>query len=61
MDPAIDFSSDLLSHLQLRIARRADELVRDCKVLTPLNLHCWFTAESEIMKDTDIPGEYLAS
>jgi hypothetical protein len=49
MDPDPSPTDDALSQLQLRIAQRADELVQDSKVLTPLNLHCWFIAESEVM------------
>jgi hypothetical protein len=48
MDQNEGFPSDMLSQLQLRIARRADELVRESKIATPLNLHCWFAAESEL-------------
>jgi hypothetical protein len=48
MDQHDELSSDALSQLQLRVARRADELVRDSKVATPLNLHCWLVAESEL-------------
>jgi hypothetical protein len=49
MDQKDELSSDALSQLQLRVARRADELVRDSKVTTPLNLHCWLMAESELI------------
>jgi hypothetical protein len=38
---------DELTRLQISVARRADELARDCKVRTPLNIHCWLMAESE--------------
>ena len=49
MDQNEEFSSDALSQLQLRVARRADELARDGKVTTPLN-RCWFMAESELIE-----------
>jgi hypothetical protein len=40
---------DGLLTLQLRVARRADELTRT-RVGTPgLNLHCWLLAEREIL------------
>jgi hypothetical protein len=49
MDLEDELSADALSHLQLRVARRADELVRESKVATPMNLHCWLMAESEMI------------
>jgi len=49
MDPDAEMPSDALSQLQLRVARRADELARDNKIVTPLNLHCWMMAESELI------------
>jgi hypothetical protein len=39
--------ADELTQLQLRVARRADELARENKVVTPMNLHCWLMAEFE--------------
>jgi len=60
MDQNAEFPADALSQLQLRVARRADELVRDSKVATPLNLHCWFAAESELIEgagpEDDVPA-----
>jgi hypothetical protein len=53
MDQDHDFPSDALSQLQLRVARRADELARDSKVATSLNLHCWLAAESELIEGAD--------
>jgi hypothetical protein len=41
-------STDTLLELQLRVARRADELARDCATMAGLNLHCWLSAEREI-------------
>jgi hypothetical protein len=49
-----EFAGDAFTQLQLRVARRADELARDTSILTPLNLHCWLMAESELMSR---PGE----
>jgi hypothetical protein len=49
-----EFPTDELGLLQLRVARRADELVRDSKVATPLNLHCWLIAEGELINDADV-------
>ena len=46
--------SDPLAQLQLCVARRADELARDSKFATPLNLHCWLAAELEVI---DYPVE----
>jgi hypothetical protein len=40
---------DALSQLQLRVARRADELARDSKVSSLPNHHCWLMAESELL------------
>jgi hypothetical protein len=60
MDQNDESSSDALSQLQLRVARRADELVRGSKIGAPLNLHCWLTAESELIdgagRGDDPPG-----
>jgi hypothetical protein len=60
MDQDAESPSDALSQLQLRVARRADELVRDSKVSTPLNLHCWLMAESELIDGAE-PGEHPPS
>lgn len=53
-------TDDLLFSLQLRVARRADELRRNPQVAPSLNLHCWLLAESEIfagLEDEDpAPG-----
>jgi hypothetical protein len=49
MDQHEELPKDALSQMQLRVARRADELARDSKIVTPLNLHCWFMAESELI------------
>ena len=41
--------TDPLSELEMRIARRADELAREHRLTTSLNLHCWLVAEAEII------------
>jgi len=40
---------DLLLELELRIARRADELTGIQGVAGSLNLHCWLVAEHEVL------------
>jgi hypothetical protein len=57
MNEDAELQSEPLSQLQLRIARRADELARDSKVVTPLNLHCWLTAESELLRSEGAPEQ----
>jgi len=49
MDQDSELPCDALSKLQLRVARRADELARNNQVVTPLNLHCWLMAEFELI------------
>lgn len=41
---------DELSELQLRVARRADQLVTTNSYGAASNFHCWFLAEAEIWK-----------
>jgi hypothetical protein len=60
MEQNDEFPSDALSQLQLRVARRADELARDSKITTPRNLHCWFLAESELVKGDGLEDELPA-
>jgi hypothetical protein len=50
--------NDELLTLQLRVARRADELAVARKTPTALNLHCWLMAETEVLgRDlVDQPG-----
>jgi hypothetical protein len=45
-----EFPLDALSQLQLRVARRADQLALEIKIPTPMNLHCWLMAESELIE-----------
>lgn len=40
---------DALAALQVRIARRADEIAAVLPGRTPLNLYCWLQAEQEIL------------
>ncbi len=40
--------TDLLMELELRVARRADELTLVQGVANTLNLHCWLVAEYEV-------------
>jgi hypothetical protein len=43
---------DSLLTLQLRVARRADELARARAEPAGLNLHCWLLAEREVLSGT---------
>jgi len=57
-DPALPFPeiaplpdalrADKLIELQLRVARRADEITREKRSSPGLNRHCWLLAEAEI-------------
>jgi hypothetical protein len=51
MDPVRprEITTDALFHLQLRVARRADELAEVRYTRTPLNLYCWLLAEAEVL------------
>lgn len=46
--PLTDPDDDLFS-LQLRVARKADELARVRRTGSGLNLHCWLLAEAELL------------
>jgi len=48
-DPGPGLSRDVLLDLQLRIARRADELARIRETKIPCDLQCWLRAETEIL------------
>ena len=48
-DPSYGLAEDALVALQLRVARRADELARLRKTEASLNLHCWLLAEAEVL------------
>lgn len=43
--------ADTLLELELRVARRADELARLPSDEKPLNLECWLRAEAEVLSD----------
>ena len=47
-DHSLRYPTGALLDLQLRVARRADELARTRESPTLLNLHCWMLAETEI-------------
>jgi hypothetical protein len=47
-EAATDTPTDLLSQLEWRVARRADEIARARNLDAPLNLHCWLVAETEV-------------
>jgi hypothetical protein len=42
--------ADPLLDLEMRVARRADELARAHAAQTSLNLHCWLVAEAEVLR-----------
>lgn len=42
--------ADPLLDLEMRVARRADELARSQAMPTGLNLHCWLVAEAEVLR-----------
>jgi hypothetical protein len=44
--------ADPLTEIELRIARRADELARECEVHTSMDLQCWLRAEAEILRSS---------
>lgn len=48
--PAREMETDDLIELELRVARRADELARSAGTNTALNLRHWLQAEQEILQ-----------
>ncbi len=48
-EPALDE----LTQMQLRVARRADEIATQSDRATPLNIHCWLLAEAELWRMID--------
>jgi len=42
-------SEDIFLQLQLRIARRADEIARDRELENRASSHCWLLAETEVL------------
>lgn len=51
MDRPAPSDADELTLLQLRVARRADEIARELPIQTSLNLHCWLIAETEMINN----------
>jgi hypothetical protein len=47
--PCASSTPDPLLELELRIARRADELTLAQGIANSLNLHCWLVAEYEVI------------
>lgn len=47
--PTSTAPADTLLELELRIARRADELTREKMATGTLNLQCWLVAEYEVL------------
>lgn len=47
--PLASGTTDSLLELELRIARRADELTRAQGIADSINLHCWLVAEYEVL------------
>lgn len=57
-----DTGYDALLDLQLRVARRADELTKTPENNNPLQLECWLQAEAEIFAEfSPPPGRGTAS
>ena len=48
--------TDALTEIELRVARRADELARERETHTPLDLDCWLLAEAEILRTLAEPA-----
>jgi hypothetical protein len=55
MDRPAPSEPDELMLLQLRVARRADEIARERPIQTSLNLHCWLIAETEMIANENMP------
>jgi hypothetical protein len=45
-----ELPADELVQLQLRVARRADEIAQTQRHTTVSNFHCWLLAEAEVLK-----------
>jgi hypothetical protein len=55
--PAVEPPLDELARLQLRVARRADEIAKThCSRY--LNVHCWLLAEAEVLKSSEFFAEF---
>jgi hypothetical protein len=48
-EPPSGLATDELFELQLRIARRADDIAQSRSVRTSMNLECWLLAEEEFL------------
>jgi hypothetical protein len=46
---------DPLTHFELRVAKRADELAAAGSIKTSLNLMCWLQAEYELLSEMGLP------
>lgn len=57
--PGAAVAPDLLTDIQLRVARRADELARARRAHTSLDLDCWLIAETEVLRGSYIFPERL--
>lgn len=55
--PAIESPLDDLTRLQLRVARRADEIAQ-AHCSRYFNVHCWLLAEAEVLKATNCFAEF---
>ena len=51
-----DAADQVFFNLQLRIARRADELAKTAVLLRNQSLACWLRAEREVMAEALGPG-----
>jgi|HubBroStandDraft_1064217.scaffolds.fasta_scaffold1084790_1 hypothetical protein len=60
IDP-LDLATKALFELQLRVARRADELAQAGSSKSSLNLHCWLLAEAEVFHAEASTGQLPAS
>jgi hypothetical protein len=56
MDPSAEPTPDPLLRLELDIARRADEIARESRLGSSLNLHCWLVAETEVLARDAVQG-----
>jgi hypothetical protein len=54
---AVEPPLDDLARLQLRVARRADEIARTHRSRY-LNVHCWLLAEAEVLRSTEFFAEF---
>jgi hypothetical protein len=50
LTPPSELPDDTLLELQLRVARRADEIARSQKSFSSESSHCWLLAETEVLE-----------